>query len=58
MMTRSSKDQFDANADKYAVSDVHRAGPSLPVLLELVWLVRSGACVSGTDASGEIGALR
>ena len=26
MMTRSSKDQFDANADKYAVSDVHRTG--------------------------------
>ncbi len=35
MTTRSSKDQFNANADKYAVSDVHRAGPSLPVLLEL-----------------------
>jgi ubiquinone/menaquinone biosynthesis C-methylase UbiE len=31
----SSKDQFDANAHKYAVSDVHRAGPSLPVLLAL-----------------------
>jgi ubiquinone/menaquinone biosynthesis C-methylase UbiE len=35
MTTRSSKDQFDANANKYAVSDVHRAGPSLPILLEL-----------------------
>jgi len=35
MTTRSSKDQFDANADKYASSDVHRAGPSLPVLLKL-----------------------
>jgi ubiquinone/menaquinone biosynthesis C-methylase UbiE len=35
MTTRSSKDQFDANADKYATSDVHRAGPSLAVLLEL-----------------------
>jgi ubiquinone/menaquinone biosynthesis C-methylase UbiE len=31
----SSKDQFNANAPKYAVSDVHRAGPSLPVLLQL-----------------------
>ena len=31
----SSKDQFNANARKYAVSDVHRAGPSLPVLLHL-----------------------
>ena len=35
MTPRSSKDQFNANADKYAVSDVHRAGPSLPVLLAL-----------------------
>ena len=35
MTTRSSKDQFNANADKYAISDVHRAGPSLPVLLEM-----------------------
>lgn len=35
MTSRSSKDQFNANADKYAVSDVHRAGPSLPVLLAL-----------------------
>jgi SAM-dependent methyltransferase len=31
----SSKDHFNANARKYAVSDVHRAGPSLPVLLQL-----------------------
>src|SRR6516225_847812 len=30
----SSKDQFNADARKYAVSDVHRAGPSLPVLLD------------------------
>lgn len=35
MRSISSKDQFNANADKYAVSDVHRAGPSLPVLLAL-----------------------
>jgi len=35
MPISSSKDQFDANAGKYAVSDVHRAGPSLPVLLAL-----------------------
>jgi hypothetical protein len=33
--SRSSKDQFNAHVDKYAVSDVHRAGPSLPVLLAL-----------------------
>jgi ubiquinone/menaquinone biosynthesis C-methylase UbiE len=35
MTTRSSKDQFDRNAEKYATSEVHRSGPSLPVLLEL-----------------------
>jgi SAM-dependent methyltransferase len=35
MPISSSKDQFNANAGKYAVSDVHRAGPSLPVLLDL-----------------------
>jgi ubiquinone/menaquinone biosynthesis C-methylase UbiE len=31
----SSKEQFNAHAQKYASSDVHRAGPSLPILLEL-----------------------
>jgi SAM-dependent methyltransferase len=35
MRSISSKDQFNANADKYAVSDIHRAGPGLPVLLAL-----------------------
>jgi ubiquinone/menaquinone biosynthesis C-methylase UbiE len=35
MPISSSKNQFNANARKYAVSDVHRAGPSLPVLLDL-----------------------
>ena len=35
MPISSSKDQFNANAAKYAASDVHRAGPSLPVLLAL-----------------------
>lgn len=34
-MTKSSKEQFDANAEKYAASAVHRFGASLPVLLEL-----------------------
>ena len=34
-MVRSSKDQFDGNAAKYASSEVHRAGPSLPVVLAL-----------------------
>ncbi|MBV8225435.1 MAG: hypothetical protein JO232_09640, partial [Verrucomicrobia bacterium] len=35
MAPLSSKDQFDGNAEKYAASEVHRAGPSLPVLLTL-----------------------
>jgi ubiquinone/menaquinone biosynthesis C-methylase UbiE len=35
VMTTSSKQQFDGNAEKYATSEVHRAGPSLPVLLRL-----------------------
>jgi ubiquinone/menaquinone biosynthesis C-methylase UbiE len=35
MTPLSSKDQFDGNAEKYAASEVHRAGPSLPVLLTL-----------------------
>lgn len=32
---RSSAAQFNALADRYATSEVHRAGPSLPVLLAL-----------------------
>jgi ubiquinone/menaquinone biosynthesis C-methylase UbiE len=35
MRPQSSRDQFNWNAEKYATSDVHRAGPSLPVLLTL-----------------------
>jgi ubiquinone/menaquinone biosynthesis C-methylase UbiE len=35
MRISSSEDQFNANAGKYAASDVHRAGPSLSVLLDL-----------------------
>ena len=34
-MTRISREQFDAHAQKYAASTVHRFGASLPVLLEL-----------------------
>jgi ubiquinone/menaquinone biosynthesis C-methylase UbiE len=34
-MTISSDQQFNALAEKYAASHVHRFGPSLPVLLEL-----------------------
>ncbi|MFC4639911.1 class I SAM-dependent methyltransferase [Deinococcus hohokamensis] len=32
---RSSAAQFNARADHYATSEIHRAGPSLPVLLAL-----------------------
>ncbi len=34
-MTISSDQQFNANAEKYGVSHVHKSGPSLPVMLEL-----------------------
>jgi ubiquinone/menaquinone biosynthesis C-methylase UbiE len=34
-MTKSSRDQFDPLAERYSRSPVHRAGASLPVLLEL-----------------------
>jgi ubiquinone/menaquinone biosynthesis C-methylase UbiE len=34
-MTVSSDQQFNANAEKYASSQVHKFGPSLPVLLEM-----------------------
>src|ERR1700674_1900293 len=52
MTTRSSKDQFDANAEKYAVSDVHRAGPSLPVLLELARPVQSDLALDVATGKG------
>lgn len=35
MKARTSREQFDAHAEKYAQSVVHSAGPSLPLLLEL-----------------------
>jgi ubiquinone/menaquinone biosynthesis C-methylase UbiE len=52
MTTRSSKDQFDANADKYATSDVHRSGPSLPVLLELARPVQSDQSLDVATGTG------
>jgi ubiquinone/menaquinone biosynthesis C-methylase UbiE len=52
MTTRSSKDQFNANADKYATSDVHRAGPSLPVLLELARPVQSDQSLDIATGTG------
>jgi ubiquinone/menaquinone biosynthesis C-methylase UbiE len=52
MTSRSSKDQFNANAEKYAVSDVHRAGPSLPVLLELAQPVQSDQSLDVATGTG------
>jgi ubiquinone/menaquinone biosynthesis C-methylase UbiE len=52
MTFRSSKDQFNANADKYAVSDVHRAGPSLPVLLALAQPVQSDQFLDVATGTG------
>jgi ubiquinone/menaquinone biosynthesis C-methylase UbiE len=52
MTSRSSKDQFNANADKYAVSDVHRAGPSLPVLLVLAQAVHTDQSLDVATGTG------
>jgi ubiquinone/menaquinone biosynthesis C-methylase UbiE len=52
MTTRSSKNQFDANAEKYAVSDVHRAGPSLPVLLGLARPIQSDLALDVATGTG------
>jgi ubiquinone/menaquinone biosynthesis C-methylase UbiE len=52
MTLRSSKDQFNANADKYAVSDVHRAGPSLPVLLALARPVQGDQSLDVATGTG------
>jgi ubiquinone/menaquinone biosynthesis C-methylase UbiE len=52
MTPRSSKDQFDANAEKYAVSDVHRAGPSLPVLLAIAQPVPSDQSLDVATGTG------
>ncbi len=52
MTPRSSKDQFNANAEKYAVSDVHRAGPSLPVLLALAQPVPSDQSLDVATGTG------
>src|ERR1700737_59016 len=52
MPISSSKDQFNANAAKYAVSDIHRAGPSLPVLLELAAPVSSDHALDVATGTG------
>ena len=48
----SSSDQFNANAAKYAVSDVHRTGPSLQVLLELAAPVRDDCALDVATGTG------
>ena len=52
MPTNSSKDQFNANAHKYAVSDVHRAGPSLPVLLNFAEPVKNDQLLDVATGTG------
>jgi ubiquinone/menaquinone biosynthesis C-methylase UbiE len=52
MTSISSKDQFNANADKYAVSNVHRAGPSLPVLLALAEPVQGDLSLDVATGTG------
>src|SRR5262249_5147854 len=52
MPISSSKDQFDANAGKYAVSDVHRPGPSLPVLLEFAAPVSDDCALDVATGTG------
>ena len=48
----SSKEQFNANAGKYAVSDVHRAGPSLPALLDLAVPVAGDCALDVATGTG------
>jgi len=48
----SSKEQFNANAGKYAVSDVHRAGPSLPALLDLAAPVAGDSALDVATGTG------
>jgi ubiquinone/menaquinone biosynthesis C-methylase UbiE len=48
----SSKEQFNAHAEKYAVSDVHRAGPSLPALLDLAVPVAGDCALDVATGTG------
>jgi len=52
MPTNCSKDQFNANAHKYAVSDVHRAGLSLPVLLNFTEPVKDDQLLDVATGTG------
>ena len=51
-MTISSDTQFNANAEKYAASHVHKFGASLPVLLELAAPVSSDRVLDVATGTG------
>jgi SAM-dependent methyltransferase len=51
-MTVSSDQQFNANAEKYAASHVHKFGASLPVLLEMAQPVLSDRVLDVATGTG------
>ncbi len=51
-MTISSDQQFNALAEKYATSHVHKFGPSLPVLLELAVPIPSDTALDVATGTG------
>jgi SAM-dependent methyltransferase len=51
-MTVSSDTQFNANAEKYAASHVHKFGASLPVLLELAQAVSTDRALDVATGTG------
>lgn len=51
-MTDRSAAQFNAHADRYATSEVHRAGPSLPVLLRLAAPTRQDHALDVATGTG------
>jgi SAM-dependent methyltransferase len=51
-MTVSSDTQFNANAEKYAASHVHKFGASLPVLLEMAQPIASDRALDVATGTG------
>jgi ubiquinone/menaquinone biosynthesis C-methylase UbiE len=51
-MTISSDQQFNANAEKYAASQVHKFGASLPVLLEMAQPILSDRVLDVATGTG------
>jgi ubiquinone/menaquinone biosynthesis C-methylase UbiE len=51
-MTVSSDQQFNANAEKYAASQVHKFGASLPVLLEMAQPILSDRVLDVATGTG------